>query len=496
MSGSTPTLSEVARHVRVPPTAVSTGWPAVAAQLGEMGVRLRWWQVAVARIILAKNAAGRYAATVGGVALSIPRQVGKTFLVLAVVFALCLLRPRLTVVWSAHRMRTTAETFLKAQGFARRRLVAPHVSRVVLGSGEEAVDFANGSRILFGARAMGFGRGFDEVDVVVFDEAQILGAAALEDIIPAMNQCRQDTGALALFMGTPPRPKDEAEVFTLMRESALAGDEDTALVELGADAGYEPTPSPAPLTDADWAQVARANPSFPRDTPPEAILRMRKRLGDEAFRREGLGIWDELERQFSPINSALWADRVDVGPDMHGPAPAALGVDMSHARHISIGACWLDQDGQAHVEEVWAGVDERAAVAFVIERARRRIPVVIDGLSPASSMSAALKARRVRVHSGTGGDMARACGLLKGELEAGRITHGGQAPLDEAVRDARKRAIGKAGGWGYDRSDPAAQIHPLVAVTLARYGATLRPPRSTATDRSTSSWSGKVVVLG
>jgi hypothetical protein len=62
-------------------------------------------------VILAKRADGKYAATIGGTGLSIPRQVGKTFLVGAIVFALCLLCPNLTVIWTAHRLRTAEETF-------------------------------------------------------------------------------------------------------------------------------------------------------------------------------------------------------------------------------------------------------------------------------------------------------------------------------------------------------------------------------------------------
>lgn len=476
-STSTPRLSEVARHVKVPQSAVSTGWPEVRKKLADLGIAFRWWQVAIARIILAKNAAGKYVTTIGGTGLSIPRQVGKTFMVGAVVFALCLLKPGLTVIWSAHRLRTAEETFKKMQGFARRKSIKPYVTRITLGSGEESIEFSNGSRILFGARAAGFGRGFDEVDVVVYDEAQILSQSALDDMIPATNQCRQPSGALLLFMGTPPQPKDQAEVFTLMRESALQGDEDTAWIEFAADAGFTPTASPAPLTARDWEQVAKANPSFPDDTPRESILRMRKKLGDESFRREGLGIWDSITKQFSPVDGVMWGDGVDVGP-ADGVRPDALAVDMSHNREISVGACWAEGDDAAHVEEVWAGVDEPAAVDWIVERAGRRVPVVIDGMSPAASMIPALKARRVRVHTGTSGDMAKACGLFASDVAGGRLTHADQEALNSAREDARKRAIGTAGGWGYDRKDPASKIHPLVAVTLARLGASMTKKRT------------------
>lgn len=475
---STPRLSEVAKFVHVPPGGVSTGWPSVRDKLTELGIRFRWWQVAIARIVLSKNAAGKYTTTIGGVGLSIPRQVGKTFLVGALVFALCLIRPGLTVIWSAHRTRTAEETFKKMQAFARRKSIKPFVLKVVLGSGEESIEFVNGSRIMFGARADGFGRGFDEVDVVVYDEAQILAQSALDDMIPATNQCRQPEGALLFFMGTPPQEKDihagKAEVFTLMRDSAKQGDEDTAWIEFGADDDYKPTRLPLPLTEHDWQQVAKANPSYPDDTPSESILRMRKKLGDASFILEGAGVWPRVTKQFSPFNGALWSDAVDVGPS-DGAKPAALAVDMSHSRLISVGACWLEADS-AHVEEVWAGVDEVSAIEWVADawkRAGRRSLVVIDSMSPASSMIAPLRARGVSVHIGSASDMARGCGLTVSDLEAGRLTQADQESVNEAREGARKRGIGAAGGWGIDRSNPSVNIAPMVAVILARLGASM-----------------------
>lgn len=490
-SPSTPRLSEAAKFVHVPPTAVATAWPPVQGKLADLGIRLRWWQVPIAKIILSLNESGKYTTTIGGVGLSIPRQVGKTFLVGALVFALALLRPGLTVVWSAHRTRTAEETFKKMQGFSRRKSIKPHVLKVVLGSGEESIEFANGSRIMFGARAAGFGRGFDEVDVVVYDEAQILDQSALDDMIPATNQCRQPEGALMFFMGTPPQKKDidagKAEVFTLMRESAKAGDEDTAWIEFGGDDDYVPSPLPAPLSERDWVQIRKANPSFPDDTPSESILRMRKKLGDASFVLEGAGIWPKVTKQFSPFNGVLWRESVDVGPS-DDSKPSSLAVDMSHDRRISVGACWLEGES-AHLEEVWAGVDEPAATAWVIDgwrRAGRRTKVVIDGMSPAASMIPALRAAGVPIITGGPADMSRACGLTKSDLEAGRLTHAGQSSLDGARDGARKRAIGKAGGWGLDRSDPSVNIAPLVAVVLARLGASMVKQQSVGSSSRSS----------
>lgn len=482
---STPRLSEVAKFVHVPTTGVTSGWPSVRGKLDELGIRFRWWQVVIAQIILSKTVEGKYTTTIGGCGLSIPRQVGKTFLVGALVFALALLRPGLTVIWSAHRTRTAEETFKKMQGFARRAAIKPHIARVVLGSGEESIEFTNGARILFGARAAGFGRGFDEVDVVVYDEAQILDQSALDDMIPATNQCRQPEGALMFFMGTPPQDKDidagKAEVFTLMRSSAKAKDQDTAWIEFGADDDYEPTLLPAPLTEKDWAQIAKANPSFPEDTPRESVLRMRKKLGDASFLREGAGVWAAIEAQFSPINSVVWGEQLDDGPVNRAARPVALAVDASHQREISIAAAWRLGD-VVHVEEVWAGIDEAAAIEWLRSAARGRRPVLIDALSPAASMVPALRTNRVTVNQTSSTDMAKACGSFVAELEQGRVTHAGQESVSKAAEGARKRAIGGAGAWGYDRRDEDVNIAPLVAVTLARLGSTFT--RTSSDDQS------------
>lgn len=474
---SPPKLSDAAKHVIAPKGMTSTGWPAVERKASDLGISFRWWQKPLGRLILAKRADGKYAATIGGTGLSIPRQVGKTFLVGAIVFALCLLRPKLTVIWTAHRVRTAEETFGKMQAFAKRKRIAPHILKIVLGSGEEEIQFRNGSRILFGARAKGFGRGFDEVDVLIFDEAQILEDSTLDDMVPATNQSRQDAGALLLFMGTPPRPRDPSAAFTRMRTDALTGeDDDTAWVEFGADEDYEPTPVPAPLTEADWRQVEKANPSYPNDTPREAILRMRKKLGPESFLREGMGIWDRLQLTSTVIDFDEWHALIGVGPDDYAK-PDGLAVDASHDREFSVAACWTEGE-YAHVEEVWADGDEAATLRWVAARAGRRLPVVIDSMSPAKSLIPGLLALGVNVKTSTAGDMSAACGLWFGEHLAGRLTHGNQDSVNAAILAATQRDIGTAGGWGWDRRDDQTNIAPLVAHTLARYAASFERKRT------------------
>ncbi|WP_280331505.1 terminase [Nocardia wallacei] len=431
------------------------------------------WQDGAGRLILAKRADGLYAADTS--VMSIPRQVGKTYLIGAIVFALCLIFPGLTVIWTAHRFKTARETFTSMKGMARRKAVAPHVARIVLGSGDESIQFRNGSRILFGARENGFGLGFTNVGVLVLDEAQRLTSKAMDDLVPTTNAA---LNPLILMTGTPPRPTDPGEIFTSLRLEALDGEsEGTLYIEFSADRGADPL---------DRKQWAKANPSFPKRTSERAILRMRKNLSEDSFRREALGIWDEVSRHTAVVKASDWTEMSDVGP-ADGTKPDALAIDMSHGREISISACWVENES-AHIEEVWAGVDFDAALEWVWKRAGRRMPVVVDSMSPAASFLPMLRARGMRVIQTGANDMAKACGTFLDKFEAGRLTHADQEAVNDALAGARKRPIGTAGGWGWDRRDETVNIAPIVSPTLALFGAfaTTKPTKPANRGRSSS----------
>lgn len=472
MKSLTPRLSEIARHVIAPKGVVSTGWPAVRDTCNRLGWEFDPWQDAAGKLILGKRADGMYAADL--IAASIPRQVGKTYLFAAMTFALCLLNPGLTVIWTAHRAKTAKETFASMSGLAAQEKVAPHIFQVLRSRGDESVVFTNKSRILFGARESGFGRGFSNVGVLVFDEAQILTEAAMEDMVAAQNVA---VNPLTILTGTPPRPRDPGEVFTMVRQDALSGDsQETLYIELSAERGGDLL---------DRAQWRKANPSFPVRTSERAMLRMKKNLSDDSFRREALGVWDEVSVHKPIVSPAQWKEMADVGP-ADDVRPDALGVDMSHGRDISVGACWVEGDN-AHIEQVWSGSEPNLVVDWLVEVAGRRVPIVVDQASPAASLVPELKARKCQVVTTGAAQMAQACGLFENRLSTDSLTHGAQKPVTDAILGARRRPIRDAGGWALDRSDPTSSIYPIVAAVLALFGATsFKRTRSAA----------RVVVLG
>ena len=124
------------------------------------------------------------------------------------------------------------------------------------------------------------------------------------------------------------------------------------------------------------------------------------------------------------------------------------------------------------------------------------MPVVIDGASPAASMAPVLRARGVRVLVTSAQDMAKACGQLVDKIAAGAFTHADQEPVNRAAEGVRKRAIGNAGGWGYDRREESpVDIAPIVAMTLALFGALATKRRRSGNGRGSGATTGRRAAI-
>lgn len=473
-------LSEVAKHLVVPTDIVTTGWPAVERTCRDkLGVTFDDWQDGAGRVILAKRADGHLAAMVDGVGLSLPRQVGKTYLIGAMVFALCVNIPGLLVIWSAHHARTHGETFLAMQGFASRAKVEPHVQQVFTGSGTEEIRFHNGSRILFGARERGFGRGIPGVDVLIFDEAQILSDRALANMLATLNTSQF---GLQLYIGTPPKPEDMSESFTRMRTEALAGTlTDGAWIELGAADGSK---------GDDREQWRRANPSYPLRTPAQSLLRLKRKLTEADWLREGLGVWSTRTGPRRLIGAKEWTalgvpEAPSVGVKSFGVAFSADGTRVALA-----GA--LRHDDGMHVElvDAFSGSMDAGISAladWLASRWRQSAAFVLSGKAGAGVLADALRARKVPasvIRVATTVEYTTSCAMLLDGVRDGSISHlddEGQAALDDSVgMSGQKTRLG--GGWGWIPVVTGGDETPVEAVGLAVWGARTskrHPGRST-----------------
>lgn len=439
-----------------------------------MGLGLDPWQADLAGITWAETRDGALAAEV--VAMSIPRQAGKTYLVAAMVMAYAVKTAGVTIVWTAHHGTVMLETFASLRALIGDGTPAkPYVKKVYSGAENRSILLTNGSRIVMKAREYGALRGVAKVNVLVLDEAQILTESALSDMLPTQNVAERP---LTIMMGTPPKPRDPGEVFTQQRAQALDAErhgealEFAAWIEFSADEDAD--------TD-DKQQWRKANPSYPHRTPLRALNKLRRTLSEDHFRREALGIWDDKSTPavIDPKSWALVQDQESVPVDRF-----VLAVDVSPDRSVaSVALAGLRADGLVHVE-----LDEqRDGVGWVpawLEDRWAKNPiaaVVVDAKGPASSFVAELKRRKLRVVVTNTDDMANACADFFDAAMEGELRHTGQPQLTRSLNSARKRSIGDR--WAWNRKSADSDITPIVSVTLAHWGVGSRRVRGRSKEK-------------
>ncbi|EUA66059.1 gp8 domain protein [Mycobacteroides abscessus] len=83
---------------------------------------------------------------------------------------------------------------------------------------------------------------------------------------------------LTFMMGTPPRPKDPGEVFTMHRQEALDTLTDETARQTNENGAHRNVRRSEGCNPMDRAQWAKANASFPHRTSERAMLRLRKKL--------------------------------------------------------------------------------------------------------------------------------------------------------------------------------------------------------------------------
>ena len=455
----------------LPKGIASSAYPSTEAVCLRIGIRFDPWQVDLNKCLLAKTRSGLYAADTA--LLSIPRQVGKTFDVGAVVFGDSIINPGTTTVWTAHRFKVARESFNEMRAWAKSPLLKPHIDydEITTGAGNESIPFRNGSRILFAARERGAIRGFTKVRRLVLDEGQILSEQAMADLIPTMNQA---VNPQIVLMCTPPKPTDPSEVVSRLRKEALAGDSEGVLyVELSAPRGSDP---------GDRAAWKKANPSYPSRTPAKAILRMRKLLSPDDFLREALGIWDEVAAHLIPVG--VWESRVAAGRPVPQPRIAVAADASPGLVSGAIAVAGRLADGRTLVEIPLDGqdrLDHRPGVGWIVprlvelRRKYRPAGIVIDPRGPAAGLIPEAEAAGLELVKPSLSESAQAFAQFHaGVCETGTVAHMGQPALSAALGGATVRDTGD-GGQLWARRDTSVDISPLVACTLAAWALGRRP---------------------
>lgn len=467
-------LVDTARYCVIPDDIAFTRYDElIAPELPGMGVTFDQWQEDIWYAALGLREDGSLACDVMGVTLSISRQCGKTWGVMVGLIAICLSRPGTLVIWSSHHDRTSSETLTKIAGIVEKPAIRPKMRAaypVVFTDDSRGVHFANGSRILFGARSSGFGRGFSEVDIQVYDECQNLREAALTDMLAAMNV--SDLG-LAFFMGTPPRPADVAlgvhEAFKRRRDRAL--EEKKRRPFKGVYAEMSPQNPDAVVADIDapgfWDKLAEVNPAYGFRVGKSAIERLVENMSTEDVLREVFGIWDKTNETLAVVPKDVWK-LLAADPD-ELPTVAAFGINATRSGWFWIDACWCEGES-AHIEIALGTQSEVEAMMFLTRHATKRVPIKYDSTGAAKALGEKLKKNFFNASAYTQNESGAGNALWLSMVEQGRLSHGGQADLDNAVRGARRQDRA-SGGWVLQPRSDSFDIGPAIAMSAAVYAA-------------------------
>ena len=212
------------------------------------------------------------------------------------------------------------------------------------------------------------------------------------------------------------------------------------------------------------------------------------------FLREHLNIWTEANIA-TAIDAVTWAAcrRDEVMP----VAPVAFGLDFTPERDrgaLAVAGMAQGHDDLTAIELIEASSDLDRIVQRTAEVANQWNGIItLDRGSPASSAIPALERltddgaghHRVRLIPLT--DLVRACGDFHDAAVHARLSHRGDYRLTDAVTAATKRQVGEAWAWARRGN---ADISPLVAATLARWGLITTPPQVATREYLSTSFSG------
>jgi hypothetical protein len=441
-----------------PPGGRANSWEDVADLSAAFGLTLDPWQETVLQCAMAERADGRWVAN--RVGLSVPRQNGKSQLIVARALAGALLFTEKTIIVSAHQQDTARETFVKvldlieANPALEQRLAGGSIRTGIMNAfNREQIKFANGSVIKFKARSAPGGRGFS-CDALFLDEAQILSARAWASINSTMSA---RPNPQVWLLGTPPTPDDDGDVFARARESAIDGTSTrSAFLEWSADPADDP---------ALESTRAKANPAWNTRINHDVVQGEYETYSVDQFARERLGIWDE---DVLDVFAGAWP-RCKGEPPTIPPVRLAIACDPDQTQGAIVASA-IDEEGVVHVRplryEQGTGWLVEAAAAFTRELG---VQAVIDGGGPAASLVPDLQAARVPLRVLKTSQILDACAEFHQLVMTQRVRHAGYPELNDAVRVAVKRPVQDRWAWGRRKS--AGDISTLEAATLAAWDA-------------------------
>lgn len=401
----------------------------------------------------------------------ISRQQGKTLLViLRILWGLFLANDRRgeRIVYSAQRFQTAEDVYkrtwaiIEARPWLRRRIVTHTCS-----GGKGYLETTSGARAAFVTRSADLGKGFDEVDLVIYDEAYNLTDTQRGALNPTqLAAANAQTIYLSTAVDEDTMPN--CHVLAAMRRRGLDREEELYFSEWLA-------PDDMPMdAQSTWEY---AMPSFGVTAKARDMRIAHKNVKTATARRMfeleylGRGRWPKPETDVEVVfDLDGWSSMTDTRPELVGPI--ALALSRSRDRDMwAVAAAQHTAAGRVHVE---VGKFERlapdAVVRFLLAVLERSDPValVMESHDAAKSIVPLLAGADIEPELTTTPQYGEACGGFLDDATNGMLSHVGDPILRDALSDATKRILPHGDAVWDDTIGPSAA--PLKAVTLARWG--------------------------
>jgi hypothetical protein len=442
------------------------------------GIDLDDWQQWVLRHALGERPDGKWSAwTVG---LCVGRQNGKNEILLARELAGLFLFGERLILHTAHLQKAADTQFRRVWDTIRNtEALAGRLLRKNSSYGMQEIELRGGQRIVFGTRQGGKTGRSTTVDLVVYDEAMYVSAAQTGSIAPTMAAQSMHGNIQTWYAGSAPdelEPDHDGVPFARVRQEGLAGADRVMWAEWSVE-GDEPGRVPDAVRN-DPGMWALANPGLGLRISEEWVEHERDvELGRREFDRERLGVgdWpDPSEDAEHVITRDEWSAVACHDERVRPVGRRCFAVDVNPDRTWgSIGVSARRPD------DLWqvAVADRRRDTGWLLKACQdfaqtfKRSQFAIDVRGPAANLIEDLRNAGLDVVEVDAGDYGRACSDFYDDVIERRLRYPWPQPeLDAAVADARKKPLGDA--WKWDRrNSTSADITPLVACTLALWGA-------------------------
>lgn len=434
--------------------------------LDEYGTPLYEWQKWVLRRWLAEDDSGKFVNLDCG--LSVPRQNGKTEIIVARIIYGIIFGKRIGL-FTAQKQKTVDVVKKRVQDFFYEspyeeifNLLTPRFREKP--RNYDYIEFDNGARYQFITRTRLGGLGMT-VDDLINDEAADMLDAHQATLLPTISAAPSGNPQV-IYCGTPPMAETVGEVFARVRKQIMETGEGV-WTEWGVEEITE-------KNDVDaWYQT---NPSLEKSLMLRAIEAESRALSTDDFNRMRLGWWSGVEEKRA-ISQKQWDQCYTIKPEYDAAYLPVYAVKFAPDRSaFSLAAAQPLKNGRIHVEVIQQrpmsdGFSK--LTAWLYDRRRDCARIIIDGATGQAILFEDLTSIGVPKRKITQPNMKEIVAAHQFTYDAimrGEISHYNQPLLNQTVRIAKQRSMGRFGGFGWESMSKDLSTCALDAVTFAYWG--------------------------